>query len=41
MVRVGESDEALMSAYRAGDVRAFELLVARHDAEFNTCSQWT
>src|SRR4029078_1434764 len=28
---VGESDEALMSAYRAGDVRAVELLVARHE----------
>jgi RNA polymerase sigma-70 factor (ECF subfamily) len=28
---VGESDEALMAAYRAGDVRAFELLVARHE----------
>ena len=28
---MGESDEALMSAYRAGDVRAFELLVARHE----------
>ncbi len=26
-----ESDEALMSAYRAGDVRAFERLVARHE----------
>jgi RNA polymerase sigma-70 factor, ECF subfamily len=27
----GESDEQLMRAYRAGDVRAFELLVARHE----------
>jgi RNA polymerase sigma-70 factor (ECF subfamily) len=26
-----ESDEALMSAYRAGDVRAFERLLARHE----------
>jgi RNA polymerase sigma-70 factor, ECF subfamily len=26
-----ESDEALMSAYRAGDARAFERLVARHE----------
>jgi RNA polymerase sigma-70 factor (ECF subfamily) len=28
---VVESDEALMSAYRAGDVRAFERLLARHE----------
>lgn len=27
----GESDEQLMRAYRAGDVRAFELLLARHE----------
>jgi RNA polymerase sigma-70 factor (ECF subfamily) len=26
-----ESDEALMTAYRAGDVRAFERLLARHE----------
>jgi len=29
----GESDEALMAAYQAGDVRAFERLVARHEKQ--------